>query len=117
MLLVVDEGICERVSRLFAILPGVRIAWVEPTAALGCVRFGLQVSDPKTLTQLVHLARFVNVPVSVEVDWNCNVFGHDDPACLRYDFRVPIGPDDERLSDLENLLIEMTEGYAKRELR
>ena len=107
-----DEGINARVGQLFGMLPGVRVAWLQPNASLGSVRFGLQITDLRTLNRLVHLACLINVPVSVEIDWECDSSRHDDPQCLRYDFRVPVGPDDERLTDLENLLVEISEGLA-----
>ena len=101
----IDHDTNARVERLFGSLPGVRVAWVQPQRSLGRVRFGLAVSDPRTLSRLVHLACWINVPVSVEIDWACRS-RHDDPACVRYDFRVPVGADDERLGLLEQLLSE-----------
>ena len=107
-----DEGINARVSQLFWMLPGVRVVWLQPNSLLGCVRFGLQVTDVRILNKLVHLAGLINVSVHVAVDWGCDNASHDDPLCLRYDFQVPVGPDDQRLTDLENLLAEITEELA-----
>ncbi len=101
-----DDGTITRVERLLGTLPGVRVEWVQPQPPLGRVRFGLAVSDPRTLARLVHLACGINVPVAVEVDWGCSSIGHDDPGCVRYDFRVPVGPGDERLGLLAQLLAE-----------
>ncbi len=107
-----DERINARVGKLFEMLPGVRVAWLEPNPSLGCVRFGLAVEDSRTLSRLVHLARLINVPVHVELDWNCLSSSHDDPKCLRYDFRVPVRTDDDRLIVLADLLVEESERLA-----
>ena len=99
-------GAHARVRDLFRALPGVRVDWVSSTPK--SVRFGLAVSDPNTLSRLVHLACSINLPVHVEVDWACQS-DHDDPACVRYDFRVPVGTADEpddRLELLEKALAD-----------
>ena len=98
----------QRVSRLLEALPGVRVAWARPNA--GTVRFGLAVSNPRTLARLVHLGCAINMPLMAEVDWSCQaLYAHDDPACVRYDLRVPVsaadGPGDG-LALVEQLLAE-----------
>ncbi|OWK38581.1 hypothetical protein [Fimbriiglobus ruber] len=83
---------------------------MQPQPSLARVRFGLAVSDSQTLGRLVHLSCAINVPVAVEVDWACSFSRHDDPGYIRYDFRVPIDPGDERLELLEQLLDEEVNG-------
>ena len=99
----------QRVCRLLEALPGVRVAWCQPMP--GNARFGLAVSDPHTLARLVHLGCAVNLPLVAEVEWSCqSLYAHDDPACIRYDLRVPSGPPDEEgwseLSMVAQLLAE-----------
>ncbi len=94
-------GIHARIRDLFNALPGVKIDWVQP--APGIVRFGLAVSDSRTLSRLIHMATLINVPVAVEVAWACRC-GGTDPDCVRYDFRVPTKEGDERLELLEERL-------------
>ncbi len=102
-------GANARIRDLLGALPGVRVDWVRPSADR--VRFGLAVLDARTLSRLVHLACSINVPVAVEVDWSCRCRG-TDPACVRYDLRVPVGEDDERLRLLEELLPRLAEEEA-----
>jgi hypothetical protein len=75
------------VKRLLGLLPGVKLTWVQKGPTL--VRLGLAVDDPKSLAILAHVVVAANVPMNVEVAWDCPG-GHDDPGCIRYDWRVPI---------------------------
>jgi hypothetical protein len=81
-----EESIGE-VTRLLRMLPGVQLAWVQRTPTI--CRFGLIIDVPKSLGILAHVAAAANVPLLVEVDWNCPD-GHDDYRCIRYDLRVPL---------------------------
>jgi hypothetical protein len=73
-------------------------------------RFGLAVSNPRTLARLVHLACAINMPLMVGVDRSCRaLYEHDDPGCIRYDLRVPVVNEDgpnEGLGLVEQLLAE-----------
>ena len=75
------------VKRLLGLLPGVDLAWVQKAPTL--IRLGLTIRAPCSLAVLAHVAVAANVPLHVEVDWECPG-GHDDPDCVRYDLRVPI---------------------------
>jgi hypothetical protein len=104
----IDHNAVARVSGLLTQLSGVRVVWSRP--APGVDRFGLEVKDARSLARLVHIACATNTPFGVEVDWNCKDFyTHDDPACIRYDLRVPRfagnGPSDG-LSILAGLLAD-----------
>ncbi len=104
----------ERICRLLESLPGVRVAWSRLMP--GRARFGLAVSDPRTLARLVHLAYAINMPLVVEVDWSCQaLYRHDDPACIRYDLRVPVTVADGPgmgLALVEELLAEEVQQLA-----
>jgi len=93
-----DESLCH-VKRLLGLLPGVTLAWERVTPTM--IRLGLAISEPRSVSVLAHVAVSANIPLQVEVDWNC-AGGHDDPACVRYDLRVPVeqGPFDPP-SDLQ----------------
>ena len=103
-----DPEAVERVRRLLESLPGVRVAWTQPTP--GTARFGLAVSDPRTLARLVHLGCAINMPLVAEVEWSCRtLYEHDDPGCIRYDLRVPVSAQDgsgDGLELVEQLLNE-----------
>src|SRR5437016_5017458 len=81
------------VKHLLGMLPGVRLAWEQRRPTL--IRLGLAIGDQRSLSLLAHVVVAANVPLSVEVAWDCPG-GHDDPECVRYDLRVPIetGPVD-----------------------
>lgn len=81
-----DESLVH-VKRLLGLLPGVEIAWVQKTDTR--LRLGLAINDPRSLSVLAHIVVAANVSLNVEVDWHCPG-GHDDPACVRYDWRIPI---------------------------
>jgi hypothetical protein len=81
-----DESLAH-VKRLLGLLPGVDLAWVQKTPSL--IRLGLTIRAPRSLAVLAHVAVAANVPLHVEVDWECRG-EHDDPECVRYDLRVPI---------------------------
>jgi hypothetical protein len=49
----------------------------------------MAISDAHSLAILAHVAVAANVPMNVEVAWDCPG-EHDDPDCVRYDWRVPI---------------------------
>jgi hypothetical protein len=108
-----DLEAMQRVRRLLEALPGVRVAWAQP--APGKARFGLAVSDPRTLARLVHLGCAVNMPLVAEVDWSCgHMYEHDDPGCIRYDLRVPVRPHESGDDDLTDL--DIVEQVLTREL-
>jgi len=75
------------VKRLLGLLPGVKLAWVQKGPTL--FRLGLAIDDASSLAILAHVGVAANVPLNVEVAWDCPG-GHDDPYCVRYDWRVPI---------------------------
>jgi hypothetical protein len=75
------------VKRLLVLLPGVEVAWVQKTSTF--IRLGLAIRSPRSLAVLAHLTVAANVPLHVEVAWECPG-GHDDPDCVRYDLRVPM---------------------------
>jgi hypothetical protein len=81
------------VKRLLGQLPGVTLAWERVTGTM--IRLGFAIREPRSVSLLAHLAVSANIPLNVEVAWDCPG-GHDDPACVRYDLRVPIeqGPFD-----------------------
>jgi hypothetical protein len=81
-----DESL-EHVKRLLGLLPGVTLAWGQVTKAT--IRLGLVISDPRSVSLLAHVAVSANIPLHVDVAWGCPG-GHDDPACVRYDLRVPV---------------------------
>jgi hypothetical protein len=90
-----DDDVRSRLKQLLASLPGVRITWFEPALPAtsgryaGHARYGMEINNARTLSQIVHLACSVNVPLAVETDWNCgDPSRHDDPSCIRYDLRV-----------------------------
>jgi hypothetical protein len=94
----------ERVKALLESLPGVRMAWCQPDMPPGRVRFGMAITDPRTLSRVVHLACAHNLTLAVEVDWNCGpIHLHDDPACIRYDLRVGTAVRGDEPSELEDL--------------
>jgi hypothetical protein len=81
------------VKRLLDLLPGVKLAWVQKSPAL--LRLGLSIDDVHSLAILAHIVVAANVPLNVEVAWDCP--GKcDKPECVRYDWRIPIesGPFD-----------------------
>ena len=73
-------------KRLLGLLPGVELAWGQDTNVM--TRLGLAISNPLSLAILAHIAVAANVPLCVEVAWNCPG-GHDDASCVRYDLRIP----------------------------
>src|SRR5437868_3295572 len=75
------------VKRLLELLPGVHLAWTQKTPTL--LRLGLSIIDTRSLAILAHVVVAANVPMYVEVAWDCPG-GHDDPDCVRYDLRVPV---------------------------
>lgn len=75
------------VKRLLGLLPGVKLTWVQKGPSL--LRLGLVIDDSRSLAILAHIVVATNVPMNVEVAWDCPG-GHDDPDCVRYDWRVPI---------------------------
>ena len=109
-----DSEAVQRVRRLLESLPGVRIAWVQTPP--GRARFGLAVSNLRTLARLVHLGCAINMPLVAEIDWACGaMYEHDDPGCIRYDLRVPVGADDgpgTGLMLVEELLTEEVQRLA-----
>jgi hypothetical protein len=87
-----DDSLVQ-VKRLLGLLPGVTLAWVQKTPTH--LRLGLAINDACSLATLAHIVVAANVPMNVEVAWDCPG-EHDDPSCVRYDWRVPIeaGPFD-----------------------
>lgn len=81
------------VKRLLGLLPGVTLAWTQKTPTVR--RLGLAINDAYSLATLAHVVVAANVPMNIEVAWDCPG-GHDDPNCVRYDLRIPIetGPFD-----------------------
>jgi hypothetical protein len=75
------------VKRLLGLLPGVKLTWAQKGPTL--LRLGLAIDDARSLAILAHVVVAANVPMNVEVAWDCPG-GHDDPGCVRYDWRVPI---------------------------
>ena len=75
------------VKRLLGLLPGVTLVWTQKTPTV--LRLGLAIKDNCSLATLAHVAVAANVPINVEVAWDCPG-GHDEPDCVRYDWRVPI---------------------------
>src|SRR5262249_38838764 len=53
------------------------------------LRIGLAINDAQSLAMLAHVVVASNVPMNVEVAWDCPD-GHDDPDCVRYDWRIPV---------------------------
>src|SRR5688572_22476155 len=106
-----DGDAVQRVRLLLESLPGVRVAWTQPSP--GKFRFGLAISDPRTLARLVHLGCAVNMPLVAEIDWACQAeYEHDDPTCVRYDLRVPVADGDgpgDGLALVEELLVEVVQ--------
>ncbi len=99
----------ERVKYLFETFHGVKVAWIKIQPSREYIRFGLAISNARSLSRLVHISCIVNVPLHVEVDWSCCDWGnHDDPDCVRYDFRIPLpskdNEDEDRLYYLEEVL-------------
>jgi len=88
-----DETL-NHVKRLLQLLPGVRIAWVQKSTT--CFRIGLAIGDAHSLAILAHIAVASNVPMGLEVAWDCPGVRHDDAECVRYDWRIPVetGPFD-----------------------
>jgi hypothetical protein len=80
-----DESLAT-VQRLLGMLPEVGVAWVQHGSAV--FRLGLEVHSPRSLALLAHVALAANVTLAVEVAWGW-AGPADDPACLRYDLRVP----------------------------
>jgi hypothetical protein len=87
-----DESLAH-VKRLLGMLPGVTLAWAQATPTV--IRLGLAISEPRSVSVLAHVVVTANIPMCVEVAWDC-AGGHDDPECVRYDLRVPVeqGPFD-----------------------
>jgi hypothetical protein len=84
-----DETL-SHVTRLLSLLPGVKLAWIQKSAAV--VRLGLAIEDVRSLAILGHIVVAANVPMHVEVAWDCP--GKcDKPDCVRYDWRIPIESD------------------------
>lgn len=88
------------IADLLEVLPGVQVVWydVAPEAPCGWLRIGLHVTEPASLSRIVHAACRANVPVGVEIDWDCEGGDHDrdhheDADCLRYDLRIPTDPE------------------------
>jgi hypothetical protein len=74
------------VKRLLGLLPGMKLAWVQK--APGVLRLGLCINDVHSLAILAHIVVAANVPMHVEVAWDCP--GKcDKPDCVRYDVRIP----------------------------
>ena len=90
-----DKEVIDELSALLNLLPGVSVAWKQNP--LGFYRIGLRVEHHKSLAFLVHL--HWNFVIAVEADWNCSL-SHDDPACLRYDLRIP-----DRSSSIESYVV------------
>ena len=64
----------------------------------------MEITDPRTLSRLVHLARAHNFVFAVEVDWDCGPMHlHDDPSCIRYDLRIKTAAGEDEPSELEDL--------------
>jgi hypothetical protein len=77
----------KHVKRLLGLLPGVKMTWVQKGPTL--LRLGLAIDDPRSLASLAHIVVAANVPMNVVVAWDCPG-AHDDPHCVRYDWRIPI---------------------------
>lgn len=75
------------VKRLQELLPGVHLTWEQKTSSF--LRLGLAIGDPQSLSVLAHIVVAANIPMNVEVAWDCPG-KHEDPNCVRYDLRVPI---------------------------
>ena len=90
-----DSEVIDELSALLSLLPGVSIAWKQNPP--GLYRIGLRVGDYRSLALLVHWQ--CNFVIAVESDWNCSA-SHDDPACLRYDLRIP-----DRSSGIESYVV------------
>ena len=80
-----DESLIH-IKRLLRLLPGVELAWVQDSPTM--TRIGLAIREQRSLAILAHVIVNANVPLNVEVAWDCPG-GHDDPDCVRYDLRVP----------------------------
>jgi hypothetical protein len=81
-----DETLSQ-VERLLGLLPGVKLAWVQK--APDVLRLGLAINDVHSLAILAQIVVAANVPMNVEVAWDCPR-GCDKPDCVRYDLRIPI---------------------------
>jgi hypothetical protein len=81
-----DESLTH-VMRLLSLLRGAELAWAQKSPNF--IRLGLMIREPRSLAILAHIAVAANIPLNVEVAWDCPG-GHDDPACVRYDLRVPL---------------------------
>ena len=79
-----DESLAH-VKRLLSLLPGVTLAWARVTRTM--IRLGLAISEPRSVSVLAHVVVSANIPLHVEVAWDCRG-GHDEPECVRYDVRV-----------------------------
>ncbi len=84
-----DESLAQ-VKRLLGLMPSVEVVWTRKTPAH--IRFGLKVRSPGSLARLAHITLSANVLLVVEVAWGWQG-AEDDPACVRYDLRVPCDPE------------------------
>jgi hypothetical protein len=95
-----DDTLTE-VRSLLELLPGIRVTWVRKTATK--LRIGLAIEDPDSLAILAHIVVAANVPMAVEVAWDCPG-RYDDPHCVRYDLRIRVeSPPIEPPSELQLL--------------
>lgn len=83
-----QEETLKHVKRLLGLLKGVAIDWEESSSKM--LRLGLSINNQRSLAILAHIGVVTNIPLVVEVAWECNRWGHDSPDCVRYDLRIPI---------------------------